>query len=59
MVSEVIPWSPEAVSKLNSDQAHADDMTKLGHLASIYQSARKAQDIHQQTQCTNRPSPPS
>jgi len=35
MLGEVIRRSPEAVSDLNSDQAHADDMTKLGRFSNL------------------------
>lgn len=35
VLGEVIRRSAKAVSDLNSDQAHADDMTKLGLLSSL------------------------
>lgn len=58
MLGEVVRWSPKAVSELNGDQAHADDMTKLGHFSSLLsdcsQSRRHtpANTIHQSSQPT-------
>lgn len=58
MLGEVVRRSPKAVPDLGSDQAHADDMTKLRSLSNLlanYERSRRltpANTIHQSSHPT-------